>query len=193
MKVPAAGEDRKFVVLGALDDASGQLIHQTRATKDGAAFAACLDHWAAQLPDDGLPTIVVLDTVSYHQSHELHALWQRLCTRLRPLWLPAYAPQLNLIERVWRYLKDKVGCHRWWNDLDRLMRATDTLLDHLTVHFHADARPAFRLVQDLHNLLRDVLNAPRFIRALGKQRVVVGGLLLPQSTCKPAASHYARM
>ncbi len=27
--------------------------------------------------------------------------------RVRPLWLPAYAPELNLIERVWRHLKDK--------------------------------------------------------------------------------------
>jgi len=138
------------VVFGALDYATGRLIHQTSATKDSAAFAVFLDHLAGQLPDDGLPTIVVLDNVSYHKSHELREHWQRLSTRLRPLWLPAYAPQLNLIERVWRDLKDKVGCHRWWNDVDRLMRATDTVLDHLTVRFHADDGPAFRLVQDLH-------------------------------------------
>jgi transposase len=149
MKFPAAGEDQKFVVFGALDYASGRLIHQTSPTKDGAAFATFLDHRAAQLPDDGLPTIVVLDNVSYHKSHELREHWQRLSARLRPLWLPAYAPQLNLIERVWRYLKDKLGCHRWWNDLDRLIQACDTLLANLTVHFHADDGPAFRLVQDL--------------------------------------------
>jgi transposase len=104
LKVPAAGADRKFVVFGALDYATGQLIHQISATKDGEAFAAFLDHLAAQLPEDGLPTIVVLDTVGYHKSHELREHWQRLSSRLRPLWLPAYAPQLNLIERVWRYL-----------------------------------------------------------------------------------------
>lgn len=149
MTFPAAGEDHKFVVFGALDYASGRLIHQNSPTKDGEAFAAFLDYLAAQLPADGLPTIVVLDNVSYHKSHELREHWQRLSTRLRPLWLPAYAPQLNLIERVWRYLKDKVGCHRWWNDLDRLMRATDTVLDQLTVQFHADDGHAFRLVQDL--------------------------------------------
>jgi transposase len=149
MRFPAAGEDHKFAVCGALDYASGRLIHQTSATKDGEAFAAFLDHLAAQLPDDGRPTIVVLDNVSYHKSHELREHWQRLSSRLRPLWLPAYAPQLNLIERVWRYLKDQVGCHRWWNDPDRLMRATDTLLSNLEVHFHAaDDGPAFRLVQD---------------------------------------------
>jgi transposase len=149
MTFPAAGEDHTFVVFGALDDATGKLIYQISATKDGEAFAAFLEQLAAQLPEDDVPTIVVLDNVSYHKRHELRAHWQRLLSRLRPLWLPAYAPQLNLIERVWRYLKDKVGCHRWWNDLDRLTRATDTLLDHLTVYFHADDGPAFRLVQDL--------------------------------------------
>jgi len=149
MRIPAAGEDHKFVVLGALDYATGRLIHRNSATKDGAAFATFLDYLAAQLPDDGLPTIVVRDNVSYHKRHELREQWQRLSTRLRPLWPPAYAPQLNLIERVWRDLKDKVGCHRWWDDPDRLLRATDTVLDHLTVHFHADDGPAFRLVQDL--------------------------------------------
>lgn len=152
MTFPAAGEDHKFVVFGALDYASGRLIHQNSPTKDGEAFAAFLDYLAAQLPDDGLPTIVVLDNVSSHKSHELREHWQRLSSRLRPLWLPAYAPQLNLIERVWRSLKDikdKVGCHRWWNDLDRLLRATDTVLDQLTVQFHADDGHAFRLVQDV--------------------------------------------
>jgi transposase len=148
MKVPAAGEDRKFVVFGALDYATGRLIHQRSLTQERAAFATFLDHLAAQLPDDGLPTLLVLDNVSYHKSHELREHWQRLSRRLRPLWLPAYAPHLNLLERVWRYLKGKVGCHRWWNDLDRLMRATDTVLDNLEVHFHANDGPAFRLVQD---------------------------------------------
>jgi len=92
---------------------------------------------------------VVRDTVSYHKRHELREHWQRLSTRLRPLWLPAYVPQLNLVERVWRDLKDKVGCHRWWDDLDRLLRATDTVLANREVHFHATDGPAFRLVQDL--------------------------------------------
>jgi len=150
MKVPAAEEDHTFVVFGALDDATGRLIHQRSATKERAPFATFLDDLAAHLPDDGQPTIVVLDNVSYHKSHKLRAHWQCLSSRLRPLWLPAYASQLNLIERVWRYLKDKVGCHRWWNDLDRLMRATDTVLANLEVHFQADDGPAFRLVQDFH-------------------------------------------
>jgi transposase len=110
--------------------------------------AAFLDHLAHTLPADE-PAVIVLDNVGYHKSHELRTHWQRFCDRFQPFFLPAYAPQLNLIERLWRYLKQKLACHRWWNDLNRLMQATETLLAGLEVHFHADDGPTFRPVQNL--------------------------------------------
>ena len=42
LRVPAAGEDRKFVVYGGLDYASGRVVWRTAATKDGAAFVRTL-------------------------------------------------------------------------------------------------------------------------------------------------------
>jgi hypothetical protein len=64
------------------------------------------------------------------------------------LWLPAYTPELNLIERVWRHLKDELACHRWWNDLDALQEATTTLLRQMEAHFDAPSHPRIRLGQD---------------------------------------------
>ena len=147
--MPAAGDDQKFAVFGALDYASGQVIWQTSACKDETTFMAFLDHLVATLPQ-GEPAVVVLDNASSHKRHAVRAHCQRLADRLQPFFLPAYAPQLNLIERLWRYLKDKLACHRWWNDPDHLIQATATLLADLEVHFHADDdRPAFR---PAHNL-----------------------------------------
>jgi transposase len=142
MKIPAAGEDQKFTVFGGVDYATGQILWQTSGGKGEAAFAAFLDHLAQTLPANE-PVVVVLDNVGYHKSHALHVQWQRLADRLQPFFLPAYAPQLNLIERLWHYLKAKLACHCWWNDLDRLKQATATLLDALEVHFHATDRPEF--------------------------------------------------
>ncbi len=112
---------------------------------------AFLDHLAQILPPTE-PAVLVLDNASYHKSQAVRAPWQPLSDRLQPFFLPAYAPQLNLIERLWRYLKQKLACHRWWNDLDRLMHATETLLADLEVHFHADdGRPTFRPAHNLWN------------------------------------------
>ena len=149
LRVPAAGADQKFVVFGAVDYASGRVVHQLSEQKSEATFVAFLEHLAQALPADE-PLIVVLDNARYHKSYELRAWWQQQADRFQPFWLPAYAPQLNLIERLWRYLKGKLACHRWWNDLDRLLQATETLLADLEVHFHADdGHPAFR---PAHNL-----------------------------------------
>ena len=149
MKIPAAGEDQKFTVFGAVDSASGQVIWQCGARKGEEAFATFLDHLAEQLPAVDEPVVVVLANVGYHKSRALREGWQRHAARFQPFFLPAYAPQLNLIERLWRSLKAKLANHRWWNDLSRLEQATDTLLSQLTVHFHADEGPAFLLVHNL--------------------------------------------
>ncbi len=147
MKIPAAGEDEKFVVFGALDYATGQIIEQISARKGEEPFTVFLDHLVAALPPDE-PILIVLDNVGYHKSHALRLHWQRLADHVEPFWLPAYAPQLNLMERVWRFLKQQLSCHRWWNDVDRLQQATETLLTHLDVHFHTEEGPAFHLVHN---------------------------------------------
>jgi transposase len=147
MRIPAAGEDRKCAVFGAVDYASGRVLFQMSAQKGEAAFLAFLDHLAQVLPADE-PAILVLDNVGYHKSHALREQWWRLRDRFQPFFLPAYAPELNLIERLWRYLKAQLACHRWWNDLARLQQVTETLLASLEVHFHAGDGPTFRLVQN---------------------------------------------
>lgn len=147
LRIPAAGEDQKAVVFGAVDYATGQVLWQTSLRKGEAAFSAFLAYLAEALPADE-PAVVVLDNVGYHKSHALREVWRRYAHRLEPFFLPAYAPQLNLIERLWRYLKQKLACHRWWNDLDRLLQATETLLATLEVHFHAADGPGFRTIQN---------------------------------------------
>jgi transposase len=145
MRIPAAGEDRKFVVYGGLDYASGHLVWQIGPSKDSAAFIRFLDALAAAYPEGQV--VVALDNVGYHKSTETKRWWVQHRERIRPLWLPAYAPELNLVERVWRHLKDKLGCHRWWADLHALQHATEHLLGRLQARFH---RPdgGITLVQD---------------------------------------------
>jgi transposase len=134
VRIPAAGEDARFTVYGALDYASGAVIWQTAPLKNAATFVAFLDHLAATLPSGQL--LIVLDNVGYHKAHLARHWWVAHKDRIRPLWLPAYSPELNLIERVWRHLKDKLANHRWWADLPALEQATGILLDQLRAQFH---------------------------------------------------------
>jgi transposase len=132
--VPAAGVDARFVVYGALDYASGRLVWQTADGKDGATFAGFLDRVAAAWPEG--PLVVVLDNAGYHKGRVARAWWDAHRDRVRPLWQPPYAPHLNLVERVWRHLKDRLACHRHWDDLAGLRVASEDLLARTTANFH---------------------------------------------------------
>lgn len=147
MRIPAAGKDARRAVFGALDYASGQVTWQLHAHKSGDACAAFLEQIARTWPTDHL--VLVMDNVSYHRSPGVRRWWAAQEGRIIPFWLPVYTPTLNLIERVWRYLKQRLACHRFWADIDGLARAAATLLDGIEARFHTDHPPAIRLVQNL--------------------------------------------
>lgn len=134
VRIPAAGEDARFTVYGALDYASGQGCWRTDETKDAATFVTFLDQVAAAWPTGQV--VIVLDNAGYHKGHVARRWWVAHQERIRPLWLPPYSPNLNLIERVWRHLKDKLANHRWWADLPALEQATTTLLDQTEAYFY---------------------------------------------------------
>ena len=111
MKIPAAGEDRKFAGFGALDYATGQIVWQLSPQKDGKAFVAFLDRLVATLSDG--PLVIVLDNVGYPKGRLAKNWWMTHHDQVRPPLLATYAPELNLMERVWGYVKDTLSCHRW--------------------------------------------------------------------------------
>lgn len=136
MTIPAAGKDTRRAVFGALDFGSGQRVWQVHTHKGGAPFAAFLAQIARTWPTDDL--VLVMDNVSYHRSAAVREGWAAQERRVIPFWLPVYAPNLNLIERVWRYLKQRLACHRFWADVDGLDQAATTLLDRIEARFHTD-------------------------------------------------------
>lgn len=70
--------------------------------------------------------IVVMDNAAFHHSKHLS-----MPKNIAPLFIPAYAPELNPAERVWQFLKDNV-CHKVFDSLDDIQddmhRAIRTLL-----------------------------------------------------------------
>jgi transposase len=131
---------------GALDYGSGVVLSAMAATGDAAQFRAFLDQLAARWDDAHL--VLVLDNASYHKTADLRAWFAKHAERISVLWLPTYSPQLNLIERVWRFVKGKLACHRCWDDLPTLTQAAQTLLDQTRARFAASTYPHLTLGQD---------------------------------------------
>jgi len=66
-----------------------------------AAMNLLLEEVAAQLPK-GTHAVMLIDNAGWHTANEI-----RVPLNISLLNLPPYSPELNAIERVWQYLRDR--------------------------------------------------------------------------------------
>lgn len=67
--------------------------------------------------------ILILDNAKYHYSKEVkeHLL---TCPRVKLVFLPSYSPNLNLIERLWKFFKKKVLYNRYHENVSQFREAS---------------------------------------------------------------------
>jgi transposase len=100
--VRAASGRKRYNVLGALDAVTHRLI---RVTNDGYinAESVCALLRAVAEASVGSPITLVLDNARYQKCELVQGLAESLAIEL--LYLPSYSPNLNLIERLWRFVR----------------------------------------------------------------------------------------
>lgn len=102
--LPTPSGRQRHNVLGALHAISLQLVTITNDSYINAdSVAALLRLLATQFAD--LPITLVLDNARYQHCQYILALAAELGIEL--LFLPPYSPNLNLIERLWKFVKQE--------------------------------------------------------------------------------------
>ena len=131
--VRAASGRKRYNVLGALDAVTHRMI---RVTNDGYINAETV--CALLLRGGGgfavgLPITLVLDNARYQKCALVQGLAASLGIEL--LYLPGYSPNLNLIERLWRFVRKQSLDSTYDEDFTQFRTAIDGCLDGLsTVH-----------------------------------------------------------
>ena len=100
--VRAASGRQRFNVLGAWDAVKRELIAVTNTTVVNTETMCELLRTIAERGLAG-PITLVLDNARYQRNAAVQALAAQLGIAL--LYLPSYSPNLNLIERLWRFTK----------------------------------------------------------------------------------------
>lgn len=118
--IQAPSGRQRFNVLGALHATSLRLLTVTNDTYINAeTVAALLRQIAAAYAD--LPITLVLDNARYQHCKYIIALAAELGIEL--LFLPAYSPNLNLIERLWKFVKQECLYSRYYETFAEFQKA----------------------------------------------------------------------
>jgi transposase len=130
--VRAASGRKRYNVLGALDAVTHRLVRVTNQGYINAESVCALLRSVAEAAV-GRPITLVLDNARYQKCALVQALAISLGIEL--LYLPSYSPNLNLIERLWRFVRKEALDSTFYEDFAHFTTAIDRCLDGLpTVH-----------------------------------------------------------
>ena len=116
---------KRFNVLGALHLLSHQLVTVTNHSYINAQSVCDLLDKLKQGYDD-LPIVLVLDNARYQKCKLVFEKAADLNIQL--VFLTPYSPNLNLIERLWKFVKKDVLYNKHYQDYDKFCQAISTSL-----------------------------------------------------------------
>lgn len=115
----SAGRNR-LNVIGTIDAITKKILFQTNITTVNAETMACfLYYLKSQMPDK--PISIVLDNARYQHCNFIKELATELGITL--LFLPPYSPNLNLIERLWKFAKKTALYGKYYEKFDEFQGA----------------------------------------------------------------------
>jgi DDE superfamily endonuclease len=141
MFVRGSSGRRRYNVLGAWNGVTRELVrvsNDTRVSSD--TVVELLGRIAAQTKG---PKTLVLDNARYQRCEAVKMEAKRLGIGL--LFLPSYSPNLNLIERLWKFTKKKALRGKHYPDFATFVGAIDDCLNRI----HTDHREALASLMTL--------------------------------------------
>lgn len=114
VRVSITGRNARRVIFGALDLRTGHRVLMCREHARAPDFCAFLQELRHRHRDR--PLALLLDEDSCHTAKMSQQLASKLDIRL--LWLPYRAPELNPIERLWRFAKQQVSANLQYRSIE---------------------------------------------------------------------------
>jgi transposase len=127
-EVPTSGKRKAYKVLGLIEYFSGRFFYQTHAGRfNSQSYAAFLREVLAQTTQ---PIVVIQDGARYHTSKAMEAFFKMHEDRLTMEQLPAYSPDFNPMEHLWKKVKKEATHLKHFPAFTDLQQEVDRALLH---------------------------------------------------------------
>lgn len=132
--LPSSSGRKRYNVLGAYDPIRHEAITVTNDTYiNQHVFCTFLDKIAAAYAGSECPITLILDNARYQKCQLVFDKAKELGIEL--LYLPAYSPNLNLIERLWRFVKKQVLYSKHYDKFAAFKNSIDACIAELGTKF----------------------------------------------------------
>jgi hypothetical protein len=116
------GDNVKQVLFGAVNSRTGQTHFALRPHKRSADFQAFMDQEVLPSYPHADFLFVIIDGAQIYRSKSTHA-WLAQHPQVVLVPLPSYAPNLNLQEQLWRWMRAEVTHNHFFGSLSALIAA----------------------------------------------------------------------
>lgn len=125
-EIPSAPTRAQLGYWGAVDIRTGSLCVEPEEGKfNWMTFQVFLEHFLRRKYRSGHRLAMIIDNAGYHKQKDLWPYFAENSKRLCLLWLPPYSPNLNPIERVWRFTRRQVTHNRYFESIEHLRKSLE--------------------------------------------------------------------
>jgi len=124
--IPTSSGRSRYNVLGAIDAVTHHLITVCNDAYINACSVCELLHKIVEINVDKIPITIILDNARYQRCALVTELAAKL--KIELLFLPSYSPNLNLIERLWKWVKKDCLTCKHYECFDKFKCAIDKTL-----------------------------------------------------------------
>lgn len=104
--IPTYGKHHGVKLIGALDYETGKVVCKESENYNAEVFLSFLKQIMEEYPTGRI--VIILDNAKIHHAKLIQPFLDENSDRLQLVFLPPYSPNLNLIEGLWKWLKNDV-------------------------------------------------------------------------------------
>jgi transposase len=134
-KVKTYGQHKGVGLFGVLDYLDGTIQCDAYEEHTAQAFQSFLENTVFPA-FEGKHIIMILDNSKIHHAKILQEFKENNKARIEFLFLPPYAPNINRIEGLWKWLKQSVICNQFLRGIEEIKAAVQGFL--FAIHDQTD-------------------------------------------------------